>query len=521
MSIRKKIFILILLSTAVRCCIAGLLEFGNDEVYYWTYAQHLAWNYFDHPPGVAILIRLSTLNLLLQHEFFIRLGAIFCAAINTWLIFLTGCKIKDERTGWYAALLYTSSFYCSVIAGTFILPDSPQLFFWVLSIYLMVNIIDDRIARRKQNTLLLLLGVSIGCCVMSKVHGIFLWAGFGAYVLFYRRSLLRSGYLYVAALITLLIISPIYFWNLQNHFVTYSFHNKRVGFFGKHLDTDSFLQQLFGSVFYNNPVNFVLYVMALVAIAHRRANIPVSYIRLFLLLGLPLIVVLLWMSLFNETLPHWSGPAYISILLLTAGYLADRSPSAERIPKPILAANLLFLAIVVVGIPLIRYIPARLGSGEARNLGSGDVTLDMVGWDQFSQRFDSLYRADANRGTMKPGAFIVSDFWYPAANLDFYVARPNHISLTAVGRLNNIHHYAWLNTERPALQPGADAYFIYPSNYYGPPKALLKGYFNQVDDSTVLTQYRSGVPVRNFVIYRLHGYKGGISRNGILDSQPN
>jgi 4-amino-4-deoxy-L-arabinose transferase-like glycosyltransferase len=514
---RKNIFLLIILSTAVRCSIAGFLEFGNDEVYYWTYAQHLQWNYFDHPPGVAVLIRLSTLNLLIQNEFFIRLGAILFAAVNTWVIYLTGKKIQDEKTGWYAALLYTSSFYCSVIAGTFILPDSPQLFFWVMSIYLMTLIIDESVSAAKRNRLLLVLGITIGCCVMSKIHGIFLWAGFGAYILFFQQRLLRSPALYLAAAITLIILSPIIIWNIQNHFVTYSFHGRRVGFFGKHLDTDSFLQQLFGSIFYNNPVNFVLYIIALVGIARMKINLPSRYVSLFLLLGLPLIGILLLVSLFNETLPHWSGPAYISILLLTAGYFAAREPSSRLIPTGILVANLFFLGIVVVGIPVIRYIPARLGDGEQRMLGKGDVTLDMVGWDRFSRRFDSLYRVDVSRGLMKKDAFIISDFWYPAAHLDYYLARPNHIPFMAIGGITDIHQYAWLNVTRPAIMPGSDAYFIFPSNYYGPPKPQLRSYFDQVDDSVLFTQERTGVRVRNFVIYRLHGYRGGLNKNGVFE----
>jgi len=112
---RKKILLLILLSLLVRSTIAGFLEFGNDEVYYWTYAQHLAWNYFDHPPMVALLIRLTTINLHFQYEFFVRLGPILCAAFNTWLVFLIGNKIETRKPGWYAALLYTSSFYCVLL----------------------------------------------------------------------------------------------------------------------------------------------------------------------------------------------------------------------------------------------------------------------------------------------------------------------------------------------------------------------------------------------------------------------
>ena len=32
-----------------------------DESYYWYYAQNMAWGYFDHPPMVALLIKISSL----------------------------------------------------------------------------------------------------------------------------------------------------------------------------------------------------------------------------------------------------------------------------------------------------------------------------------------------------------------------------------------------------------------------------------------------------------------------------
>ncbi len=120
---------------------------------------------------------------------------------------------------------------------------------------------------------------------------------------------------------------------------------------------------------------------------------------------------------------------------------------------------------------------------------------------------------------MQPGALIISDYWFPAAHLDYYVARPLHQYVFAVGKLTDIHHYGWLNRERPAFQKGNDAYFIYPSNYYGPPRQELKNYFRKVDDSLTITQYRTGIPVRNFIIYRMHGYLGGINRDGVMNDE--
>lgn len=323
--------------------------------------------------------------------------------------------------------------------------------------------------------------------------------------------------IHLLILLTALIISPIIIWNWQNHFATYAFHQNRVGFFGKPLDLDGFIQQVLGSVFYNNPVSVAMYIFALVAIARKKIHLEPSYQRLLLLLGLPLIGLLLLVSLFNDTLPHWSGPAYISIMLLSADYYSTRFSEQGRPPRGLWTANILFAFVVLFGVLVIRTLPRQIGDPQPARLGSGDVTLDMSGWETFGRQFDSLYRSDTQASRMKKDAFIVSDRWFPAAHLDYYLARPGKITLVVLGRLQDIHHYAWLNTERPALPRGADAYFIYPSNYYDPPSQALRQYFRQVEDSLTFTQRRGGqTPVRHFVVYRMHDYQGGLERNGLL-----
>lgn len=117
-------------------------------MYYFTYAEHLQWNYFDHLPGVALLIKLFTLNLFLSSELFVRLGAICCAGIGTLLCFKIGELIRNERTGYYAAILYNTSIYSSIIAGTFILPDSPQVVFWLASLFVVLKIVIQ--SKKKQ-----------------------------------------------------------------------------------------------------------------------------------------------------------------------------------------------------------------------------------------------------------------------------------------------------------------------------------------------------------------------------------
>ncbi len=509
MNSSKKILLLIIGCSLLRMVVAASLELGNDEVYYQAYAQHLQWNYFDHPPMVALLIRLSTLNLFFTHEFFIRLGPILCATAGTWLIYKIGKIIRNEQTGLIAAILYSTSFYSSVIAGIFILPDSPQVVFWLLAMYSIICILNSEENIGKRNLFFILLGVSAGLCIMSKVHGVFLWFGFGTYIIIYRRDILKSPFLWLSILISLIIISPMFFWNLDNHFITYTYHQGRIGFLGSNPDPGRLIQQVLGSVFYSNPVNFIIYTLAVWALYKRRFLHPPGIYPLLLWLSFPLIIVLIVVSVFNETLPHWSGPAYFSVMLLAACWLDERA-GFIRI-RWLKTAGWFFATVITIGTLCIRFLPFQIGNRKINYLGAGDITLDMNGWKKFAIEFDTLYRTDIRTGIMKPGAIIISDYWFPAGHLDHYFAIPFHRNLLAFGNLNSIHHFAWLNKIRPRLMIGSDAYFIYPTNEYGPPKPDLINAFVSVDTPVFIPQFRTGQLVRYLVIYRMHHFKGDSS----------
>ena len=514
----KTIWWLIAISFIVRSIFACITELNNDEVYYWTYAKKLQWNYFDHPPGIAVLLKIFTVDLHFQQEFFLRLGPIVCAAISTWMIFLIGKKIKNEFTGTIAAVLFTASPYCSIIAGLLVIPDAPQLVFWLASILLMLKIIDPHIRRKKLQQRFVLLGLTIGCCILCKIHGVFLWFGFLSYLVFYHRKLLRNSFLFYSFFISAIVVSPVVFWNLSNNFISYRYHSGRVSFFSN-IQPDSFFRELLGEAAYNNPIIFVILILAVWAIAKKQLFMPLPSQRLLLLLSLPMIALVLFMSVFNDTLPHWTGPAYTTLIPLVAAYLFSRQADNAQSALPAVAKWALSLTIVLLfaAIVIIKWLPSPIGSRKWQQLGDGDPTLDMNGFRKMGSQFDSLYQKDVSGGNMNKGAFIMSDFWFPAAHFDYYAAEPNGIHLMAVGNINNIHHYAWLNKTRPSPQPGDDAYFITVSNYFHPvPEALLTR-FKKVMPPAVITQYRGGVAVRNFFIYRLIGCKENFPSGGVVN----
>ena len=114
---KSLLILLIIISSLTRAALAAYLELTNDEVNYWLYGVYPSLSYFDHPPMVGYFIRISTLNMLFNSEFFLRLSSVILGSVNTWLIFLTGKLIKDETAGFYSALLYTGSIYFFVITG--------------------------------------------------------------------------------------------------------------------------------------------------------------------------------------------------------------------------------------------------------------------------------------------------------------------------------------------------------------------------------------------------------------------
>jgi hypothetical protein len=382
--------------------------------------------------------------------------------------------------------------------------------------YLMLGVITSKDS--KINNKLLMLGITIGLAMMSKIHGVYLWIGFLAYIIFYRRDILFNPALYISGILTGFIFLPAVLWTISNKFSTLKYHGGRVSLSLDHLQPDSFLRELSGSILYNNPVVFVLIVTSVIfIIKHKPANPP--EVKLFFFLALPLIVTILIISVFNDTLPHWTGPAYLSFIPLVGLYFNNRRnvrATANDTPHIIKAAiSLTFIFLLLAG-SLINYFPGSLGKKQMPDFGANDVTLDMCGWKQFGKDFRNLYETD-KKHKVTTGDYIFSDYWFPAAHLDFYVATPLHLKVFAVGRLNDIHHFAWLNALHNLPAKGTDNYFIAVSNFYKPPPPAVIKCFEHISAPILISQHRSGVVVRYFYIYRLIGYKGGLPANGVIE----
>ena len=501
----NKIVALVFWSTLIRILLSVSVGLGNDEVYYRIYADHLEWNYFDHPPMVGWLIRLFTFNLQFDFPFFIRLTSILSGTATTVLIYLTGKKWKNENVGFLAAWIYSITIYGAIIAGTFILPDSPQVFFWALGLFAMIHAMDESMEKKKQDRWMLLFGIANGLGLLCKVHMIFLWGAFGIYILFHSRQWFSRWSLYAAALLTILFFYPVIHWNIENDFITYRFHSNRVKNTTGGFRIDTLIPFILGQFFYTQ---FLLFPFFIQAIRKRLLllRLPgLSITKLLLYSALPLILVSLYLSCFNTVLPHWTGPSYLGICLITADWYWENNKS-EKLIKWTKIATIVTVSLLFLSVLLINFFPGTIGKKGNIDIGSGDFTLDMYGWEQSKNKIDTILKKDIAAQRMKKDAVFLSHKWFPAAHEDYYICKPLKQDILVIGDTMDTHQYAWINPKRKKLTYKDDAYVLIPSNYYDDPFQRWGSQFEKIEIADTIPIIRSGACVKNWYLYRLHGF---------------
>jgi hypothetical protein len=501
---KKQMILLLAISLLVRGIVAALTELGNDEVYYWTYAKFPDWSHFDHPPMVGWIIQLFTLNLRWDAAFALRLPALILGTFNTWMIYRLGILIRNPRTGWYAALLHTGSLYATILAGTFILPDTPLSTFYLISLFFMFQAcgLGSQEKKHPESIFFLPAGIFAGLAMLSKYTGVFLWAGTFLFAVLYRRSVLKNIYFWLGILVSAFLFLPVVIWNLTQDYSSFAFHSARISFFGEGIKPFLMAREVMGEFLYNNPVNFVLIIWALLSVSPVARDTR----RMILLQSIPLITTFLFFSLFRETLPHWSAPAFYPLILLAAAAADVRS-----LQRPVKVSVAFLTVVVMVGVFQIQTgsIPLPLPSSAAKEsevdpdkeLGRKDFTLDMYGWKQLGTHFaalkeqqEALYIQTGGKQGMPKESAILAYRWFPAAHLDCYVARPAGTVVKTKGPVNKTHKYHQITAIRGGIVSGEKLYYIESSRF---PQQRS----NTVPLDTFFV-HRCGKPVIRYVIHR-------------------
>src|SRR5258708_39903022 len=95
----------ILALVGLRLVAAAFTPITFDEAYYWMWSKSLAGGYYDHPPMVALLIRLGTM-IAGDTELGVRLVSILLALPMSWAVYQSAAVLFcGKRVAPTAAIL--------------------------------------------------------------------------------------------------------------------------------------------------------------------------------------------------------------------------------------------------------------------------------------------------------------------------------------------------------------------------------------------------------------------------------
>jgi hypothetical protein len=411
--------------------------------------------------------------------------------------------------------MYICSIYFNIIAGLFILPDTPQIFFILLALSTLLPTVTISNPGTKDDLNFVLFGLFTGLAFLSKYHSLFLWFGAGSYILFHNRIWFKRPAFYISILVTIILMIPVIYWNIRNNFISFAFQGSRIGLFHNSLNLKSFTQFNIGQFLYQNPVLYAIYTITLYQIFRKRKK-GISEIDLILLYcGIPLILGFTILSLFRSTLPHWTGPAFICLIVLASEYLADiYDKKSKLVYRSLSVATAIFILTLTSGAFFINHgVIEKRSEDFGVRLGKNDFTLDMYGWKQAKEKFAQFLTKEGISENKYPDLAIVSDKWFPAAHLDYYIAYPLNIRLFAFGGIEKIHKYYWINKKRNLKKTDRILYLTDSRNFHSPSE--FAGFFNEIIPMDTLIIDRNHKPVKYIYIYDMVGLKSDTILNSL------
>src|SRR5438128_7012155 len=205
--------LVILALVALRLVAAAWTPLTFDEAYYWMWSKHLAGGYYDHPPMVAVVIRLGTL-IAGDTEFGVRLVSILLVLPVSWAIYQAGAILFGSRRVAASSAILLSITLMAAVGTMIVTPDAPLLVASSLLLFALAKVLHTG-----QGVWWLAVGAAAGCALLSKYTALF----FGPAILIWLvavpklRHWLISPWLYFGRLVALLLFAPVILWNADHH----------------------------------------------------------------------------------------------------------------------------------------------------------------------------------------------------------------------------------------------------------------------------------------------------------------
>jgi len=380
----SRAFLILLAATTVfRLFYVQWVDLAPDEAYYWTWSRNLQWGYYDHPPMVGFLIRVST-EIGGQSEFGVRWGWVALGALLTVLLYQLGKRMfGSERAGFYAALLMNISLLASA-GAVIVTPDGPQGLFWALSIILVYQAVIG-----KGRYWWYLTGMAFGLGLLSKYTMILMAPCIFFFLLSYPegRKWLRQKEPYLSFLLGLAIFSPVILWNAQHDWMSFQFQISHGLAVRKQVGLKYFGEYWAGQAGLVSPLMFLAIIWAMIKSAITGYRRKENHWLLLFWTSAPILLFFAYTSLRSKVEANWPALAYFSAVVALAGIANKEWGRWQRGRKGfawaagVSALLITFLAHVQ---PIYPLVPI-----EARK----DPTSQLCGWGNLGERIKEVARS--------------------------------------------------------------------------------------------------------------------------------
>ena len=396
--------------TALPLALARQIALLPEEAYYWTYAQHPAWGYFDHPPMVAWVIWLGT-RFGGNTELGVRSVNVLLWAGTCLLLWTTARLWFDRRTAHLATLL-SALLPISVGIGLVVLPDGALLFFWAATLLAVTAALKSQ-----RSGWWIAAGVAFGGALLSKYYALLLAPSLFLFLLLApaHRFWLRRAEPWVALALAVAVFSPVIVWNAQHDWASFHFQSTRTagpaGPMANHVGV-FWLMQL-GAVL---PLGLALFAAAAARGIKRGWMRGEDGWGVVVSFGLPLFVLFAAASFRTQIHLNWTAPAFLALSIGGAAWLAEvwTDPHRARRWHVTMLVHVLLCVLVVVFLYAVLIAFRWWAPGSGYN----------PGWQQLAVAVESARHRLATETKRTP--FVLgADKYNLAAVIGFYTGQPS------------------------------------------------------------------------------------------------
>ncbi len=295
----------------LRLAVAAWTPLTFDEAYYWMWSKNLAGGYYDHPPMVALVIRLGTM-IAGDTELGVRLVSILLALPMSWAVYhAAGILFGGRRVAATAAILLNVTLMAAV--GTMIItPDAPVLVAASFVLFALAKVLETG-----RGAWWLAVGVAAGAALLSKYTALF----FGPAILIWLAAVPKlrrwflSPWLYLGGLVALALFFPVIRWNADHHWVSFI---KQMGRARIEDFKPAFIAELIPTqIAFATPLVFILGAMGLYALIRHRVGAMGARVLISTMFWI-IVGYFVWHSLHARVEANWFAPVYPAFAVAAA-----------------------------------------------------------------------------------------------------------------------------------------------------------------------------------------------------------